>query len=211
MKIKDEAKELASLLGVASPQQPVTETPPAVDESTEELEPEPVFSFNYEKNRRYYKRKAKESIKKIVRVVIRDSELIDKSFIADKIEQDAEQLGQLYYQQRKHEVMQEANMESVRTGNVSPRMFETFAGLGKNLMDINKQIAEFQISIKENYAKIKFDSIDDAPVGLPTADETKALAADGVFRNSKELNASLLEKRKEMMTKLKAAKEAEFE
>lgn len=202
MKIKEHANELKSLLGVqelSSVSSIVPESTSIVDETPEELTPEPIFEFDYNKVKKFYFKKAKESIKKIVRVVINDSELIDKSFIADKIDQDAEQLAQLYYQQRKTEVMQEANMESVRTGNVSPRMFETFNLLGKNLMDIAKQISEFQISIKENYSKIKFDSIEDTPM-IGTASESVTVPTEmRVFKNTKEMNNKLIEARKMLL------------
>lgn len=213
MTIKEEAQELATLLGANSPSQAIVpQNQDIVDETPEELVPEPAFTFNYEKEKKYFKKKARESIKKIVRAVIHDAEFVDKSFIADKIEQDAEQLANLYYQQRKTEVMQESNMESVRTGNISPRMYETFNMLGKNLMDIAKQISEFEISIKDNYAKIKFDSIDDGPNPMLLANENEQLAITSetnVFKNTKEVNASLREQRKKRLMENKA-KEADF-
>lgn len=217
MKIKEQAQELASLLGATSPQATVVtsqSTEQVVDETPEELAPEPAFQFDYNKVKRYYQKKAKESIKKIVRVVINNPDIIDKSFIVDKIEQDAEQLAQLYYQQRKTEVMQEANMESVRTGNISPRMFETFNLLGKNLMDIAKQISDFQISIKENYAKIKFDALDDIPTpgNLIETSDSNQLGKNNIFKNTKEVNLALMEERKRRMIESRIeSKEADFE
>lgn len=210
MKIKEHAQELKSLLGVDTTEPIPQIIPPSsdiVDETPEELEPEPIFEFDYNKVKKQYFKKAKESIKKIVRVVINDSEMIDKSFIADKIDQDAEQLAELYYQQKKTEVMQEANMKSVQSGNISPRMFETFNLLGKNLMDIAKQISEFQIAIKENYSKIKFDSIEEQPMMFNNSEEMKALPKEtSVFKNTKEMNLSLIEARKKLLST-----EAKFE
>lgn len=213
MKVKEHANELKSLLGVpeltSAPTTIIPTNTDIVDETPEELVPEPIFEFDYNKVKKYYFKKAKESIKKIVRVVISDSEMIDKSFIADKIDQDAEQLAQLYYQQRKTEVMQEANMESVRTGNVSPRMFETFNLLGKNLMDIAKQISEFQISIKENYSKIKFDSIEDVPMLNSSEGETLQIPTETrVFKNTKDMNLKMIEARKKLLS---GSEKIEFE
>lgn len=216
MKIKDQAKELQELLNAANIHVPSDSQEPGqdgvVDEIPEELEPEPIFDINYEKCKKDFIRKARQSIRKIVKVVIRDPNMIDQDFIADKIDQDAEQLGFLYYQQRLHELIQQANMESIRTGNISPRMIEVFTVVGKNLMDITKQIADFQISIKENYAKIKFDAIDDIDFvpKLPgsTTEDQSSMEDQNIFIGGKALNKSVQDKKRELIEK---AQEAKFE
>lgn len=209
MKIKEEAQELQALLNATKPEAPATTV---VDSTPEELEPEPLFEINYEKCKRSFTQKAKNSIKKIVRAVIKNPDAVDMDFVKDKIEQDAEQLGFLYHQQKLHELTQQAGLESVRTGNVSPRMLEVIATVGKNLMDISKQIADFQISIKENYAKIKFDSIEDRGFsGGMLADSpegSKELEDKNIYIGSKSLNKSIQEQKRALIAK---AQEAKFE
>lgn len=217
MKIKEQAQELASLLGATSPQAQVSPQPSTnqvVDDPTEELAPEPAFDFNYEKVRKFYQKKAREEVKKIVKVVIAGDELKDDSFlsfVSDKMNQDSEQLAHLYYQYRKMEVMQEANMKSVQAGNISPRMFEVYTQMDKALSDLSKQISEFQISIKDNYAKIKFDAIEDLPsAGLPSGNsEDSKLITGNVFKNTKELNMAMMEQRKRIM--IQKSQEVKFE
>ena len=133
------------------------------------------------------------------------------SFVSDKMNQDSEQLAHLYYQYRKMEVMQEANMKSVQAGNISPRMFEVYTQMDKALSDLSKQISEFQISIKDNYAKIKFDAIDDLPVaGLSSGNsEDSKLITGNVFKNTKELNMAMMEQRKRLM--IQKNQEVKFE
>jgi len=214
MKIKEQAQELQALLNnTARPQEIQAPTSDVVDSTPEELEPEPLFEINYEKCKRGFIQKAKNSIKKIVRAVINNPDVVDFDFIKDKIEQDAEQLGFLYHQQKLHELTQQAGIESVRTGNISPRMIEVIATVGKNLMDISKQIAEFQISIKENYAKIKFDSIEDrgfSSAGALTSNNegSKELEDQNIFIGSKSLNQSIQEQKRALIAK---AQEAKFE
>ena len=214
MKIKEQAQELQALLSSTSkPQEPQAVVGNVVDDTPEELEPEPLFEINYDKCKRGFIQKAKNSIKKIVRAVINNPDVVDFDFIKDKIEQDAEQLGFLYHQQKLHELTQQAGIESVRTGNISPRMIEVIATVGKNLMDISKQIAEFQISIKENYAKIKFDSIEDrgfSSAGALSSDSdgNKELEDQNIFIGSKSLNQSIQEQKRALIAK---AQEAKFE
>lgn len=215
MKIKEQAKELQELLNAANIKVSNEDISGSevVDDIPDELEPEPIFDINYDKCKRDFIKKARNSIKKIVRVVITDPNMIDYSFISDKIDQDADQLGFLYYQQRLHELIQQANMESIRTGNVSPRMIEVFTTVGKNLMDITKQIADFQISIKDNYAKIKFDAIEDVDFtkALPSSSNTEEeneMEKNNIFIGGKNLNKSIQEQKKALIAK---AQEAKFE
>jgi len=211
MKIKEEAQELQALLNSTS--KPVAAAPATdvVDSTPEELEPEPLFDINYDKCKRGFMQKAKNSIRKIVRAVISDPSSVDMDFIKDKIDQDAEQLGFLYYQQRLHELTQQSGIESVRTGNVSPRMIEVIATVGKNLMDISKQIADFQISIKDNYAKIKFDSIEDRGISHAgmiegSQESSKELEDKNIFIGSKGLNKLIQEQKKALIAKAQEAK-----
>ncbi len=214
MKIKEEAKELEALLQTPVTNQTPTQSQP-IDDTPEELEPEPLFDFDYAKCKKGYIKKAKNSIKKIVRVVIPDPNMIDYSFIADKIDQDANQLGFLYYQEAKTEVMQDANMKTVQAGNPSPRMFETFSILTKTLTDLSKQISDFEISIKENYAKIKFDAIEEqefnAPMNTPTLPKNQQtdMEKQGIFIGTAAINKSIQEKKKQIL--LAKAEEAKFE
>jgi hypothetical protein len=213
MKIKEQAQELQALLNSTKTSLPETPASDVVDETPEELKPEPLFDIDYNKCKRGFIQKARISIKKIVRAVISSPESVDMDFVKDKIDQDAEQLGFLYYQQRLHELTQQSGIESVRTGNVSPRMLEVIATVGKNLMDISKQIADFQISIKDNYAKIKFDAIEDRgfnPSGMlkDSPDSSKELEDKNIFIGSKSLNKSIQEQKKALIAK---AQEAKFE
>ena len=83
--------------------------------------------------------------------------------------------------------------------------------MDKALSDLSKQISEFQISIKDNYAKIKFDAIDDLPVaGLSSGNsEDSKLITGNVFKNTKELNMAMMEQRKRLM--IQKTQEVKFE
>ena len=76
---------------------------------------------------------------------------------------------------------------------------------------MNYNISEFQISIKDNYAKIKFDAIDDLPVaGLSSRNsEDSKLITGNVFKNTKELNMAMMEQRKRLM--IQKTQEVKFE
>ena len=90
-------------------------------------------------------------------------------------------------------------------------MFEVYTQMDKALSDLSKQISEFQISIKDNYAKIKFDAIDDLPAaGLSSGNsEDSKLITGNVFKNTKELNMAMMEQRKRLM--IQKNQEVKFE
>ena len=214
MKIKEQAQELQALLNASKSAGLGPSVPDVVDDTPEEITPEPLFDIDYNKCKRGFVGKARNSIKKIVRAVISNPDAVDMDFVKDKIEQDAEQLGNLYYQQKLHELTQQSGIESVRTGNVSPRMIEVIATVGKNLMDISKQIADFQISIKDNYAKIKFDAIDDRGFSpnaglIRDSEASKELEDQNIYIGSKNLNKSIQEQKRAMIEKAQEAKYVE--
>ena len=51
-------------------------------------------------------------------------------------------------------------MECVRTGGGSPRMFETFTQISKNIMDINKQIVSTEAVLRQMYINLKGEIMD---------------------------------------------------
>ena len=168
MTIKDEKKELEALLRTSAPaaQGPggqQVQYGPDVD-PMEELEPEPLFEIDYDKIQKQLARKARESVKRIVRSVIRNQEYADSEFVQDKISQDAEQLGNLYMEQYQINQVKRSLIDTIGKGNNAPRMYEVFTQVSKTYSDISKQISDFQISMKDNYAKIKFDMMgEDVP------------------------------------------------
>lgn len=156
MKIKDESKELSDLLQATARENSFVSSQLEESELPEELQPEPVFEFDYDKQMRVARKAARKSIVKIVKSVVPDS-FANSDYIKEKIDEDADQLGKLYYQQLTIETMQKANMEAVSKGNLSPRMFEVFTQLSKNHSDIAKQITEHQIVLRKTYIDIVFD------------------------------------------------------
>lgn len=172
MKIKEEKKELDDLLKSSAGNNITTDV--SLDENPEELKEKPLFVFKYNKENKKYHIQARNSVRKIVSAVVKKKEYIDTDFIQDKIEQDAKQLGNLYYQQAMILAVQQSNMESIKNGNNSPRMYETFTYLSKSYSDISLQISQFETTIKENYSKIKFDMMDD--IGC---DDQKTISTDG--------------------------------
>lgn len=199
MKVKEEANELAALVSASTMSS--SSISDDIDDTPEELEPEPLFDIDYKKCKKGFVKKAKNSIIKIVRAVIRDSKDVDLQFLMDKIEQDAENLAQLYYQQKLCELIQQANVESVRTGNISPRMIEVFTNLSTKITDTQQQIAQFQISIKENYAKIKFDAMEEAelPIASESPEQPQELTDKHIFMGGSNIIDSIADARRKLI------------
>lgn len=174
--IKEETKELESLLKISKPiEQAIV---PDVDNVPEELqEPELLFTIDYEKEKKKLMKRARNTIVKLVKLVI-PNDMFHDEFIQDKINQDADQLSSLYWQKQCIEIMQKTLMETVAHGNASPRYFETFVQISKNHSDIADQISKFETFIRKNYTDIKYDIKDKEDEAELASNQPKLITAN---------------------------------
>lgn len=195
--IKEETKELESLLKISKPiEQAIL---PDVDKVPDELqEPEPLFTIDYEKERKRLMKRARATVTKLVKLVI-PPDLIKDEFIQDKITQDADQLSSLYWQKECIEIMQKTLMETVAHGNASPRYFETFSQISKNHSDIADQISKFETFIRKNYTDIKYDIKD-------KEDELEIAAKPKALENKQETSGILITSTKDFIKNAKKDK-----
>ena len=157
MKVKEETKELESLINATSDVSKAVQQKLGTEELPTELEdPEPIFEWDGEKEMHIAVKKARKSIIVLVNSIV-PKNYLDSNYIKDKLEQDAQQLGRLLCQQRSIELMQSTNMNAVGKGNLGARMFEVFTLLSKNHSDIAKQISDFQTSLRKSYIDIVLD------------------------------------------------------
>ena len=129
-----------------------------IDDSipTNMLTPEPVFKINYKSTEKQCIKKAKEQLMKIVKEVV-PSILQNSTMILDKVEQDAEQLGHMYYESIRTDKVIQANMDALGRGEISPRLFEVYAKLSKQQSDLAQQITIVQNNMRKNYIDTYLD------------------------------------------------------
>lgn len=157
MKVKEETKELESLINATSDVSKAVQQKLGTEELPTELEdPESIFEWDGEKEMHIAVKKARKSIIVLVNSIV-PKNYLNSNYIKDKLEQDAQQLGRLLCQQRSIELMQSTNMNAVGKGNLGARMFEVFTLLSKNHSDIAKQISDFQTSLRKSYIDIVLD------------------------------------------------------
>lgn len=133
-------------------------TPIDIDDSipTNMLSPEPVFKINYKSTEKQCVKKAKEQLMKIVKEVV-PTILQNSTMILDKVEQDAEQLGHMYYESIRTDKVIQANMDALGRGEISPRLFEVYAKLSKQQSDLAQQITIVQNNMRKNYIDTYLD------------------------------------------------------
>lgn len=156
MTLKEERKDLQNLLNATAgvnltPQENTQPSTPI-----EEIEAEPLFEFDWDAENKKIRKRARQTIKKIVDLVL-PKEIQNVSYIEDKMEQDEITLTALYTQQRASEVMQRSILESTAKGNNAPRMYEVFGQLSEKLMSINKQIIATETQLRKTYIDLKSD------------------------------------------------------
>ena len=154
MKIKEESKILEGLVeGMISDPQTnfsISNDPPELED------PKPIVEIDFKKKGKEFRKKARNSILQIIKTLMPE-DMINSQYVQDKVSQDAEQLGKLYYQEYLIETTQQIQVDAITRGNFSPRMFEVFATLSKNHSDIAKQISDFQTILRKSYIDIKYD------------------------------------------------------
>lgn len=161
MKAKDEKKELEELLKATEIPDTHLTADTSIDAMPDELKEKPLFTFKYKKQQKKYADKAVNYVMQIVKSIVTEPEILESKTIKDKVQQDSKQLSALYYQEAMIITVEQSNMESIRTGNASPRMYETFTMLSKTHSDIANQISEFEMTLRDNYSKIKFDLMEE--------------------------------------------------
>lgn len=164
-----------------------------IDDSipTNMLTPEPVFKINYKSTEKQCVKKAKEQLMKIVKEVV-PTIMQNSTMILDKVEQDAEQLGHMYYESIRTDKVIQANMDALGRGEISPRLFEVYAKLSKQQSDLAQQITIVQNNMRKNYIDTYLD--------LQQKDSAEENLAIGTSKTNNETLA--LEESKEEPTKL---------
>ena len=129
-----------------------------IDDSipTNMLNPEPVFKINYKSTEKQCVKKAKEQLMKIVKEVV-PTIMQNSTMILDKVEQDAEQLGHMYYESIRTDKVIQANMDAIGHGEISPRLFEVYIKLSKQQSDLAQQITIAQNNMRKNYIDTYLD------------------------------------------------------
>lgn len=209
MKAKDEKKELEALLKATEIPDPPLTSDTSIDAIPDELQEKPLFTFKYKKQQKKYDAQAEKYVMQIVKSIITEPQILESKTIKDKIQQDSKQLSALYYQEAMIITVEQSNMESIRTGNASPRMYETFTMLSKTHSDIADQISEFEMTLRENYSKIKFDlmeentnpAIEDNPASKTLEDKNIFYGTKSLIEDIKNKKIAILEEKDSSMNK----------
>ena len=209
MKAKDEKKELEELLKATETPDTHLTADASIDAIPDELQEKPLFTFKYKKQQKKYDAQAEKYVMQIVKSIVTEPKILESKTIRDKIQQDSKQLSALYYQEAMIITVEQSNMESIRTGNASPRMYETFTMLSKTHSDIAEQISEFEMTLRENYSKIKFDLMEENAIPITENSSTeKTLEEKNIYYGTKSLlediknkKIAILEERDSSMNK----------
>lgn len=164
MKVKDITATLGGLLDQANKQAAngnggsvganVYGTPE--DSIPEELQDEPIFDLDYKTEQEHCIDKARRSIMIIVKEVV--PELMQNSeLITDKVEQDAEQLGNLYYQYLKKETYHQALMDLIARGDHSAKSFEVCEKISRSLEELGSKVTDLQNQLRKYYIDTYLD------------------------------------------------------
>jgi hypothetical protein len=137
------------------------------------------------------RKKSRNSIKEIAKAVL-TKDVLKTTAIQDKIETDASSLVGLYWQIRLSGIMQDAIVDSMSKGNMSPRMIEVFTNLTDKISQLEKQLLATQVQIRKNYIDYKSDIMEVMMEERTTQkqkqiEEGKSSVGSTLHRGTKEL------------------------
>ena len=159
-KLKEQKQDLEALLAAATGGNTKSAGQPAnvsvAIDIIEDIPNEPLFTIDKEDEMKKIRKKARNSIKEIARAVL-TKDVLKTPAIQDKIETDASSLVGLYWQIRVNIIMQDAMVDSIAKGNMSPRMIEVFTNLSDKIASLEKQLLATQVQIRKNYIDYKSD------------------------------------------------------
>lgn len=154
MKAKDIASQLGNL--AAATGNGYNNNDIDMDIPAELQDPDPIFTVEHEQVMDTNEARAKLSIKQIVNTIVPEA-YQQNPIIKDKIDQDAMQLGQLYYQQSMNNVMIKTIMDTIAKGDTSAKLFDSYTKLMSIAKDLNKQINEMQNQFRKYYIDTYMD------------------------------------------------------
>ena len=156
MKLKEQTEQLKSLLKNTNNINSPSDMNINIDQVPPELDPAPLFDIDFDKVQKEMQKRARRTLNKIVKHIIPDN-MLDDQYVKEKMEQDIITLSGLHYQIYTNELMQKTLMQTVGQGNPSPRLFETFTMISKNIADTNKQLMLTEEALRKSYIDIKYE------------------------------------------------------
>lgn len=190
-------------------------------------EPSPLWEINYKSEQKQAIKKAKDSIMIVVKEVVPE-ELQNSPLIKDKINQDAERLGTLYYELVKAELVSRSIMHAIQHGESSAKLFDSYQRLMKSMEEINLNITTLQNQFRKYYIDTYLDMMNkdekdetmmmsSQRASLPTTTQPVAITNDtsgngNIFMGTSDLCDFVAEKKKkDLMQKYMAEKNKETE
>lgn len=161
-KLKQERNDLSALLSAATGGQMNQVNNDTINNSKDiidNIESEPLFTFNKEDELKKIRKKCRNTIKEIARAVL-PADILKITAMQDKIESDAMSMVGLQWQIRLNEIMQDAITDSISKGNMSPRMIEVFTQLTDKISQLSKQALTTEVQMRKNYLDFKTDMIE---------------------------------------------------
>ena len=156
MKAKDIASQLGNLAAATASMGNYDTSDIDTDIPAELQEPDPIFVVSHDDILYDNEQKALKSVKHIVNTIV-PKNYQNNPIIQDKISQDAEQLGQLYYQKHMNNIIIKTIMDTIAKGDTTAKLFDSYTRLMSIAKDFNKQINEMQNQFRKYYIDTYMD------------------------------------------------------
>lgn len=127
-----------------------------VDKDSDDLEPEPIFSFDYENDMKGFRKRAYKTVWTMARHIIPE-DILSEEYVKNKIEQDVDTLSELYWTRKSNTDIKLSIMDGISKGNTAPRMYDAYKSINDSIADNNKQIIMTEENLRKTYTDLKYE------------------------------------------------------
>lgn len=149
-----------------------------VDKDSDDLEPEPIFSFDYENDMKGFRKRAYKTVWTMARHIIPE-DILTEDYVKNKIEQDVDTLSELYWTRKSNTDIKLSIMDGISKGNTAPRMYDAYKSINDSIADNNKQIIMTEENLRKTYTDLKYE-IQCRRAEKETKSDTKVIAGGKV-------------------------------
>jgi len=153
-----------------------------------------ISPLDYDKLKNDCDRKASDIVEAVILLYLPHEFVSSQDYVYQKMEVDKLTVSNLLFQMKTAEHAIKKIMEEIDAGSTRDRTFEVLSSLQKSKMEIVKHLAQFMVTMENNYKQLKYDwsthvEKEITTTGSHNITEIKAIEEDSAskFRGTKSL------------------------
>ncbi len=116
-----------------------------------------IAPLDYDAVKNHADKKASDIVESVILLYLPQEFVIQEDYVYQKMEVDKLTVSNLLFQMKTAEHAIKKLLEEMDGGNTQPRIFEVLSSLQRSKMEIVKHLAQFMVTMENNYKNLKQD------------------------------------------------------